>query len=131
MDQAGGDAVESWEQTARFINLVLPIGWLPLGVMAAAEGNIGPAILGLLGMTLLGAISLWRAYRTTLRLYRGEFTSRRAGPASAVAKSAPARKPGDRQRSKQKFRGCPSRCQPSRWRACVRSCGHPRRKCCC
>ena len=40
-----------WNQTARLANMVLPVGWLPLGVMAAAEGRVMPLILGLLGMS--------------------------------------------------------------------------------
>ena len=32
-------ACEHVERTARLVNLVLPVGWLPLGVMAAAEGQ--------------------------------------------------------------------------------------------
>jgi hypothetical protein len=59
------------------INLALPPGWLPLGAMAAAEGNLLPALLGTAGLTLLGAGSLWRSYRTTVRLYTGQYT---AGP---------------------------------------------------
>src|SRR4029078_876722 len=35
-----------------------------------------PALLGTLGLTLIGSASLWRAYRTTLRLYTGEYTAR-------------------------------------------------------
>ena len=79
------------ERTARLANLVLPVGWLPLGVAAAAEGRVMPSILGLLGMTLIGTASLWRAYRTTVGLYQGQSTNRKrsargrrlASPASA------------------------------------------------
>lgn len=66
---------QRWDRTARLANTVLPIGWLPLGVTGAAERNAWPALLGFAGMTLIGSTSLWRAYRTTLRLYQGEFTS--------------------------------------------------------
>jgi len=83
-----------WEQTARLANMVLPVGWLPLGVMSAAEGNVLPSILGLLGMTLIGTASLWRAYRTTIGLYQGQSTNRKGRPAPAVASPAIARKPG-------------------------------------
>ena len=38
--------LEQIEQTARLVNMVLPVGWLPLGVMAAAEGNVLPSIWG-------------------------------------------------------------------------------------
>jgi hypothetical protein len=63
------------EQTFRLVNVVLPPGWLPLGAMAVAEGNVLPALLGTLGLTLIGSASLWRSYRTTLRLYTGKFSS--------------------------------------------------------
>ncbi len=69
--QADRESMERWEQTARLANMVLPVGWLPLGVMSAAEGNVLPSILGLLGMTLIGTGSLWRAYRTTIRTVSG------------------------------------------------------------
>jgi ABC-2 type transport system permease protein len=63
------------EAVARLANLFLPPGWLPYGAKAAAEGNYLPVFLGTLGMGLLGAASLWRAYRTTVRLYMGQFTA--------------------------------------------------------
>ena len=83
--QADRETVEHWEQTARLVNLVLPVGWLPLGVMSAAEGRVMPSILGLLGMTLIGTASLWRAYRTTIGLYQGQSTNRKGRPATAAA----------------------------------------------
>lgn len=92
--QARRDRTERWAYTVRVMNLVLPIGWLPLGVMAAAEGNIIPAVLGLLGMTLIGTASLWRAYRTTVRLYQGQFTARKGRPAPAITSLASKRRPG-------------------------------------
>ncbi|HWG45844.1 MAG TPA: ABC transporter permease [Gemmataceae bacterium] len=63
------------ESAFRLVNLLLPPGWLPLGVWATAEGEVAPALLGILGLTLLGTASLWRSYRTTLRLYTGQFTA--------------------------------------------------------
>lgn len=65
------------EQGARIINLVLPPGWFPWGARGIAAGEYLPAALGFLGMTLIGAGSLWRSYRATVRLYRGELG---AGP---------------------------------------------------
>ncbi len=82
------------EDTTHFVNLVLPVGWLPLGAETAAKGQLLPALLGTLGMTAIGLFSLWRSYRTTLRLYTGDFTSRGkakpAAPAPAAAASAAA-----------------------------------------
>jgi hypothetical protein len=63
------------EQTSRIASLVLPPGWLPLGIEGLAGGSVLPALLGTLGLGLLGTASLWRGYRTTLRLYTGEFSS--------------------------------------------------------
>lgn len=60
---------------ALFANVVLPPGWLPLGVMGLAAGNVLPALFGSLGMTLLGSFSLWRSYKTTVNVYTGRFTS--------------------------------------------------------
>jgi ABC-2 type transport system permease protein len=87
-------SAKNGEQTARLANMVLPVGWLPLGVMSAAEGNVLPSILGLLGMTLIGTFSLWRAYRTTIGLYQGQATGRKGRPAPAVAALTTARKRG-------------------------------------
>jgi hypothetical protein len=87
--QAYRESVERWERSARLVNLVLPVGWLPLGVMSAAEGHVMPSILGLSGMMLIGTASLWRAYRTTIRLYQGESTNPkgRRVPAAAAPSS--------------------------------------------
>lgn len=78
------------QRALRVLNWALPIGWLPLGVEAAADGNLMLACAGFLGMTLIGSASLWRAYRTTVRIYRGEFT---AG-AGRRAKTAAPERPG-------------------------------------
>jgi hypothetical protein len=70
------------ERTASLISLVLPPGWPPLGVAALAEGSVLPALLGMFGLSFIGALSLWRSYRTTVLLYTGAFTSgRKAAPA--------------------------------------------------
>jgi ABC-2 type transport system permease protein len=90
---AGRESAAYWERTARLINLVLPIGWLPQGVMASAAGRIVPAMLGFVAMALIGAASLARAYRTTIRLYQGQFTARKGRPAPVVASPASSRKP--------------------------------------
>ncbi len=84
--------LERWQDGLMVANWLLPIGWLPLGVMSAAGGNFPVGSLCLLSMTLIGSFSLWRAYRTTIRIYQGGFT---AGAASRKpAASAAARKPG-------------------------------------
>lgn len=84
-------AMDGVERTVRLANVVLPPGWLALGMEALADGNPVPAMLGTAAFTLVGAFSLWRAYRTTVRLYTGEFT-RGPGPAAVKPVAAgPAR----------------------------------------
>ncbi len=84
--------VEQIESVARVANTVLPPGWVALGAESAAEGNFLPAVLGTLGLGLVGAASLWRAYRTTVRLYTGQLSADRGAPA-APATPAKAGKP--------------------------------------
>jgi ABC-2 type transport system permease protein len=76
---------------AATVNAIVPPGWLPYGAMGCARGGILPAVLGALGMTLIGAASLGRSYRTTLRLYTGHYTSgrTRATPLPAPTRLAP------------------------------------------
>lgn len=73
------------EEIASLINLFFPPGWVALGARGVAAGDILPALLGTLGLGLIGAASLWRSYGTTVRLARGEFS---AGKKRAVI-SAP------------------------------------------
>jgi ABC-2 type transport system permease protein len=77
-----------------YLNVAVPLGWLPVGAMAAAEGNVLPALLGTLGLTLIGGGSLWRSYRTTVRFYRGEFSAGKQAnapvrPAAVPSAAAP------------------------------------------
>jgi ABC-2 type transport system permease protein len=71
-------------ESARLVNMIAPPGWLAYGAEAAAEGRVWPALAGVFGMTLIGALSLRRAYGTTLRLYRGDFDTRRRPTQSAI-----------------------------------------------
>jgi hypothetical protein len=75
------------EETARFVSLVLPPGWLALGAADLAGGHVLPALLGTLGLGLIGAGSLWRAYRTTVRFYTGQYTAGKRKPAAAAPKA--------------------------------------------
>ena len=86
-EEAGRQKLDQVRRTAHLVNLVLPPGWLPLGAEGLADGAVLPALLGTLGLTLIGSVSLWRAYRTTLRLYTGHYTAgeRKAGVAKAPA----------------------------------------------
>jgi hypothetical protein len=84
----------TWEQvqwTARLVNTALPPGWLPLAALGLAEGSPVAPLLGTLGMALLGAASLWRSYRTTVRLYTGHYTGGKARAAPAPAAKPAAR----------------------------------------
>jgi hypothetical protein len=87
------DAIAQTAGTIRLINLCLPPGWLPLGAAEASAGHVLPALLGTLGLGLIGTASLWRSYRTTVRLYTGQFTARKkkraAAPAPVPAGPAP------------------------------------------
>jgi hypothetical protein len=71
---AGQEMARRVAEVTRWANLVPP-GWLPLGALWLAEGNVLAALLAALGLTLIGAASLWRCYRTTVRFYTGQFTS--------------------------------------------------------
>jgi len=87
-------AERSTENSVRLVDLVVPPGWLALGAAALAEDRVVPALLGVGGMSLLASLSLWRAYRTTLRLYTGQVGSdRKARAAVAIPAKAP-RAPG-------------------------------------
>ncbi len=88
MNDFGRQAKESdkqlWEtvqQAAWPLNVALPPGWLALGSASAAEGNVLAALLGTAGFAIVGGASLWRAYRTVLRLYLGDFTGAKKTPA--------------------------------------------------
>jgi ABC-2 type transport system permease protein len=80
-ETAENQQLASMAGTARLFNVVLPPGWLPYGAMTLAEGTPLPALLGTLALGLVGTASLWRAYRTTLRLYTGQIGKKRASPA--------------------------------------------------
>jgi hypothetical protein len=91
--KAENDALwENVKWTAQVVNTALPPGWLPLGAMGAAEDALLIPLLGTFGLGLIGAGSLWRSYRTNLRLYTGHYTGGKARAAPAAVK--PAVKPG-------------------------------------
>lgn len=50
----------------------VPLLWLPNGMRGLASGDILPALWGGAGMFVLGWWGLSRAYRSTLRFYRGD-----------------------------------------------------------
>ena len=115
--QADREMLEQIEQTVLLANVVLPVGWLPLGTMAAAERNMLTPLLGLMGMALIGSASLYRAYRTTVRMYQGATTGRKArrNPRSRRRTASGSLLPSAC--SKQCFPACQSRSPQLRWRA--------------
>ena len=60
------------EAIARPVNVVLPPGWVPLGVTELAGGGVLPALLATAGFGLIGGLCLYRAYRTTVRFQTGQ-----------------------------------------------------------
>jgi len=70
--------------TTRLVNMIVPPGWLAYGAEAAADGRLWPPLAGVLGMGLIGAVSLRQAYGTTLRMYRGDFNRGRRRAPSAI-----------------------------------------------
>jgi len=81
--------LESAERVATIANTVIPLGWPAYGAMTSAQGNALPSVLAALGLTLIGTGSLWRSYRTTLRLYTGQFGSGKPRPAEVAAAGPP------------------------------------------
>ena len=75
-------------ETAWIANMLLPPGWLAIGAWGASEGSVVPALMGIFGMGLIGTASLWRAYRTTIRLYTGQFNAGKR-PRSPAVGAAP------------------------------------------
>jgi ABC-2 type transport system permease protein len=88
-EEASRQTGERVLRTGHLLNTVIPPGWLALGAEGLADGNALPALLGTLGLGLIGWLSLWRAYRTTLRLYTGQYTSKEHKVAAAKAPAAP------------------------------------------
>jgi hypothetical protein len=93
-DELSRQQMDAVNRTARLLSTVLPPGWLPLGVAGLPDKSVLPALLGTLGLGLIGSASLWRAYRTTLRLYTGQAAARRTDaprPTKAAAPLDPSR----------------------------------------
>ena len=88
--QTGQDVL----RLATTLNQAVPLGWPALAAMTAVEGTILTSVLVMGAMGLIGALSLSRSYRTTLRLYTGDFTS---------VHSVPRKAESDTQRASVKF----------------------------
>jgi hypothetical protein len=84
--------LHDWDEVGRIAwlaNAAVPPGWLPAGAAKLSAGSAWPALLGTLGLSLIGGLSLWRAYRTTLQLYTGQVDTshRRPSQAATAARS--------------------------------------------
>ena len=79
------------EPVARAVNVALPPAWFALGAADLADGSPLPALLGGLGLALIGAVALRLSYRAALRLAKGTDagTSRAAPVTVAVKTTAP------------------------------------------
>jgi len=82
-----GQAQQDMLRIATTLNHAVPLGWPALAAMTAAEGTISTSVAVMSGMGLIGVLSLVRSYRTTLRLYTGEFTSSRSVPKVATTET--------------------------------------------
>ncbi len=67
-----GNRNEFYVAVAAQIHPWVPLLWLPNGARGLAAGEILPALWGGAGMFALGWLGLHRAYRTTVRFYRGD-----------------------------------------------------------
>jgi len=80
---------QSVQETATVVNQIVPLGWLPYGARSALEGRPLPALLGTLGLFLIGGGSLRRSYGTTMRLYTGQYNAVPSGPATESRTEVP------------------------------------------
>jgi len=67
----------------------VPLLWLPLGARVLAEGRAWPALLCSIGMLAIGAWGMIRAYRGTVRFYRGGETNRPVRQPARAPSAAP------------------------------------------
>jgi hypothetical protein len=82
---------ENAKQLALFqqVHRYVPFLWLPLGAKNLAEGCAWPALLGFAGMSAIGSVGLLRAYRGTVRFYRGGETVKAEKAKPAERKKLP------------------------------------------
>jgi ABC-2 type transport system permease protein len=62
----------------RSMQKYIPPLWVPLGAEGLVEGRALPALCGAFGCVAIGALGLRRAYRSTVRLYRGDSNGKAA-----------------------------------------------------
>ena len=124
-DDSNGAARATWS--------CLPAGcrW---GWRQLAEGNVLPALLGMLGLSLIGGASLWRslshdAAPVHAAIHRGTTDCRRR-----VAPRSPAPRPAEHGRSACSSGGCPgfpNRPRRGPGRVSLAAPAHRRSRCCC
>jgi hypothetical protein len=88
---AGGNSnvlSKETEGSLELMNQVLPFLWPARAARDLTQGKILFALLATIGLASVGTASLWRSYRTTVRLYTGDFTSGKTTDLSAPAKVA-------------------------------------------
>ncbi len=71
----------------------VPFLWVGNGAMSLAGGNVWPAVLGAAGAFGIGGLGLRRAYRSTVRFYRGsggQAASKKSAQKPKAAKAATA-----------------------------------------
>jgi ABC-2 type transport system permease protein len=91
-ERSDREQMARWQGIVRIINSVVPLGWLPVGVMYSAEGQVLPGLLGLAGMTLIGSTSLWMAYLSAIAQFQGQSSNRKVRAAAPEVR----REEGDR-----------------------------------
>jgi hypothetical protein len=93
--EAARNAAEARQQVLvrrlRLAETVVPVLWVSGGARTLAEGRMREALAGTLFASLLALVGLQRAYRRTLRFYRGEVGGRAAARAPASSQATPAR----------------------------------------
>ena len=87
------EEMRSIQRMVRTINVVLPPCWPALGAVSSAEGNLATGWLGAAGMSVIGGISLWGAFRSTLAQYRGHATNRKATAITPAQRKTPTASP--------------------------------------
>ncbi len=73
-----------YERILAIINAILPVGWLPYASKQLIVGPVWPAFACFTAMTLIGSLSLWRSYKSTLRYYTGNQPTRKRAVNNAL-----------------------------------------------
>ena len=74
-------------KTLKTTDTFFPPGWLPLGIIDAHDGKWLGGVLGFLGMTLIGSISMMFSYRSSMRKYTGFVKTKRRKKIATASKA--------------------------------------------